>query len=95
MARIKTIFDPIAQREVFHELSVDRNGEIVAQSQVSNHMVKIPAGMSAEEINQWIAQYKEANQGQVKAEAAEIQNAESQSVLDAIAEGTVSDENPA
>lgn len=59
------IFDAIVQKVAAHTLEVDANGEIVATSTASNHTIKFPGGLSRAEFDQAVADYEEANKGQV------------------------------
>lgn len=80
--KTKLIFDTILQQEVEHELYVDGNGEIVAQSTLSDHFIKFPHGLTREEVLSLIDAHKEANLGQVSAEAANAKLEVSQALID-------------
>lgn len=59
----RDIFNAKTQQEEKAELTVDDNNEIVAEFK-DGGIVKFPAGVSKEELDDLIEQHKEANEGQ-------------------------------
>jgi len=69
--RTLQIFCANCQTETPHTGEVDLNGELVftCQTEGCGRFIKVPAGMTAEEIHAHFADHKEANVGQVSVAA--------------------------
>lgn len=91
MAELKTIsvFCAAQQKETEHSFDIDANGELVLTCtlnigteeapQACGRFIKYPKGTTADDLKSHLVAHKEANMGQVSAEALE---AEKQAILD-------------
>lgn len=75
--RTITIFCAKEQADTLHTGQVDLNGELVFTCTTCDGFIKVPAGMSVEDIKTHLAEHKEANEGQINI-------AESQDTLDSL-----------
>lgn len=63
----KTAFCANCQAETPHEITVDNGGELVLTC-ACGRAFKIPAGMSNEEMEDYLAAHKDSNEGQISLE---------------------------
>jgi hypothetical protein len=86
----KELFCDYEQKDTTHNLSVDLNNEILMEctTEECGHFIKFPAGLTPEEIDAKLVEYREANLGKVTAAELEASRAEQEGVLAALADET-------
>ena len=79
----KTIWCDFEQKDAVHNGEVDQNNELLFQCATlgCGHFVKLPKGMTTDEINTWFATYKVDNTGKVTAEDVTATTAVQEDVL--------------
>lgn len=87
------VFNAELQKETPHTISLNPNGdgEIIFTCTETGRAIKVPAGLSKEEVDAFLVKHKEANVGQVSME--EYQKQE-QELIDLLADSEVEDPTP-
>ena len=63
----KTVYCDTERKDTDHTAEVDKNSEIVLSCNTKdcNHFIKLPAGMTTDQIKSHLTEYKEQNSGDI------------------------------
>ena len=87
----KIIFCDFEQTDTYHDGSVDQNNDLLFQCSTPEcgHFIKLPSGMTVEEIDAWLSNYKETNVGKVTVAEVQAVATEQENVLSQLSEAPI------